>query len=272
MHKQFLFLSLFLVTISSLLCACGTRGAPPLHPRPLGFWENEKAIVQVLHIYSAPAKDLFGNAVLDADGKPTTEESVGFGTGAVVDVNGFVVTNNHVVASDITTGETPSSLDIYAVCTVVNGEKDCTLAQLLATNKEIDLALLKTDKIFPQAINFAEEGELLPGDEVYFWGNVFDYLPPSPFFGHYTGRVEPSYYTGNRFSTKLPLLLFDITAVPGSSGSPVFDRLGRVIAWLNSHLLPVNGERVPGVGIPTSTVRNFLKENMPTPELEKAKK
>ena len=226
--------------------------------RPVGFWSNEKAVVQVLHIFSA--------TITDPNGKIVTQQLMALGTGGVVvNKNGLVLTNNHVVAKlPRIAGQTPATPDIYLVCRVVEGNRNCDKAKVVATDPANDLALLRADRHFSQAVKFVDDDTLMPGDEVYFWGNVFSILPPSPFFGRYLGRVEPPYYSGKGLRA-LPLLLMDITAVNGSSGSPVFNELGQCIGVVVAYFpSAIGGPRPLGVIIPSSTVMKFLKENTPS--------
>lgn len=224
--------------------------------RPVGFYDNEKAVVQVLHI--------FNMTITDSAGKNTTRELVALGTGGlVVDKKGFVLTNNHVVAKpSLDPGQSFSGPDTYMVCRVIEGNRHCEKAKVIDTDPSNDLALLRADKHFTQAVKFVDDNSLSPGDEVYFWGNVFSLLPPSPFFGRYLGRVEPPYYKGKGFIT-LPLLLLDITAVNGSSGSPVFNEYGQCIGVVAAYFSGsvIGGPRPLGIIVPSSTAIKFLKKN-----------
>jgi S1-C subfamily serine protease len=249
-----------------LLCGCVTMAAPKSpgasglsaqspHRRPVGFWTNEKAVVQVLHIFSM--------TITDPNGKTATQQLVALGTGGVVvNKNGFVLTNNHVVAKlPNIAGKNHDTPDIYLVCRVVEGNRNCDKAKVMATDPANDLALLRADRHFSQAVKFVDDSMLMPGDEIYFWGNVFSILPPSPFFGRYIGRVEPPYYNKTGLGA-LPLLFMDITAVNGSSGSPVFNELGQCIGVVVAYFpSAIGGPRPLGVIIPSSTVIKFLKNN-----------
>lgn len=260
-YKQFA----VLLSVVSFLGSCVTVSPTPKytpgratqspHHRPVGFWENEKAVVQVLHI--------FNRSVSDPNGKTVTQQLTALGTGGVVvDVNGLVMTNNHVVEKQ--PGQASHS---YMVCKVIDGIRDCSAAKVVATDPTNDLALLRTDRRFSNAVKFVDDNELVPGDEVYFWGNVFSLLPPSPFFGRYLGRVEPPYYNGKGF-VALPLLLMDITAVNGSSGSPVFNEYGQCIGVVAAYFTGsvIGGPRPLGIIIPSSTATKLLKKNWPKPK------
>ncbi len=241
------------------------------HQRPVGFWENKQAVVQVIHSFNQLALDATGIPILDANGKLTIKKMMNLGTGGVVDADGWVVTNNHIVEKqplDLTIyppamqPDPPLPPELDKVCTVVADVQNCQEAEVVDTDSENDLALIYVDQHFSHVVKFVDNSELVPGDEIYFWGNVFDFLPPSPLFGHYIGRIGPPYYTGTKFSPpSLPLLLMDINVSPGSSGSPVFDELGRAICVAGAYTHGTNGGRSLGVAIPSPKVLKLLKKH-----------
>ena len=279
----------FAVLFSLILFFCGcaatsaqaTRPPPQPHQRPVGFWQNKEAVVQVIHFYNKLDADDDGKPILDANGKLTTNLTASVGTGAVVDINGLVLTNNQVIKNhpielapdqpmpDILFA-TPPPPEIYKVCRVTIGIQICYSAEVVATDAEHDLAQLHTDHHFPRAVEFVDDSELVPGDEIYFWGNVTFFLPPSPFFGHYANRLGPPYYTGTTdFSIPTPLLFMDVNLNFGSSGSPVFNEAGKCIGIGEAFITEVSvGGRSLGIIIPSSTVNKFRKAN-PWPRQKK---
>ncbi len=269
------------VLLSFALFFCGCASTPtqtqPKNSRPVGFWKNKEAVVQVLHFYSKLATDDTGLLpVFDADNKFTTRYAAELGTGAVVNVNGLVITNNHVIANNplrfaegmpIVPPEligTPPQPDMYAVCTVPLGLRTCHPAELVGVDETHDLAKLHTDYHFSQAVEFADDNKLELGDEIYFWGSVFDYLPPSPFFGRFTNRLDLPYFEGSTSFPKesLPLLFIDVNVSKGSSGGPVFNGEGKCIGFVKAYTNPLMlGGRALGVTIPSTTVMKFDKAN-----------
>ncbi len=265
-----------LLSFISFLCGCGggNKKPPPQpqHPRPAGFWKNKEAVVQVAYIFSRLAKDKkTGQFILDKQGRFTTELDNILGTGGVTDVNGEVMTNYHVIKDrPITlTPDDPTPFpaillsappppNIVAVCTNVgNALSHCYTAEIVKTDRSWDLAILHVNHKFPRAIEFADDSGLVPGDELYFWGNVFDILPPSPIFGRYIGHPGKPYYEGINEDR----LIMDITIVPASSGSPVFDYAGRSIGFVSAYTPKIPGPRPVGVIIPSSEATRFKKAN-----------
>lgn len=249
------------------------RPAPAVlqHPRPSGFWEAETGVVQVLHDFSRLTVDDTGKLILDDTGKLTIKTFTAIGTGAVLNVNGLVLTNNHVIEQEpIDLTPFPQAIqpafippDIYKVCIVTAGVSDCYPAEVVYTNPSHDLAWVYTKHHFSHVTKFVDESVLMPGDEVYLWGNVFDLLPPSPLFGRYIRICGPPYYTGTTFSKLLllPVLLMDINVSAGSSGGPVFDALGRAIGLANGSTIPSAGGRSLGIVIPSSVIMKLQKDH-----------
>ena len=282
----------FPVLLSFALFFSGCSGkTPPQTPRqnnrPTGFWENKESVFQVLHFYNKLDIDSDNKPVLDANGKITTSLMMSIGTGFVVDANGLVMTNNHVITEECNiqvsdnkvtlpiptdcTAKLEVTLDrlaapllpeLFQVCTVTLGLRDCKLAEVVAKDEKHDLALLHTDEHFSRIVKFADDRQLTPGDEVYFWGNVSAFLPPSPFFGRYVGHIGPPYYTGENFGKQLPLVLLDLNLSSGSSGSPMFNSEGKCVSVGDGYTnTGFTGGRPLGISIPSSTAIKFLKEN-----------
>lgn len=261
----------FIVLFSLILFFCGcastpTKTQPPKlqHNRPVGFWENKESVVQVLHFYNQLTTDNNNKPILDDKGKFTASIMFSIGTGFVVNTNGLVLTNNHIVnekcpivmaPEKITTplpencaakeAVTPDQFakplpqEVWQVCTVDNGIRHCHPAKIVAADAESDIAKLHTDYHFPRAVEFADDSELVLGDEVYYWGNVFFFLPPSPFFGRYINRLGPPYYTGENFSSSLPLLLIAEISVPVQAEHQFLTGWEDVLVWTPVLHLPL---------------------------------
>jgi S1-C subfamily serine protease len=293
----------YIVLFSFILYFCGcastpTKPLPPQlrHDRPVGFWENKEAVIQILHFYNKLDTDNNNKPILDDKGKFTTSVMLSIGTGFVVDTNGLVLTNNHVVNEKcpivmapatiisplpdecaLKTAVAPDQLakplvpEVLQVCTVVDGVRNCHSAKILAADAKSDIAKLHVDHYFPRAVEFADDSELVLGDEVYYWGNVHFFLPPSPFFGRYINRLGPPYYTGENFTTALPLLLIDGNVNPGTSGGPMFNGLGKCVGMDTGFTPSSMGGRSLGVFIPSSAIKKFEKEHPYPPPKESPK-
>lgn len=250
----------------SILGACannsvGNRTTLP-HPRPARFWENGQAVAQVFHVFDRTETD-------PVTGEVKTGIVTHSGSSAVVDTSGLVLTSSHVV--DATTFEPESAthkVNALLVCKIISGKRKCEYATIVAIDKDRDLAWLKTEMKFDQAVMFGPDSELKTGDEVYSWGNVSG-VPLSSLRGHYINRMEAADLENGGVKTstddkerliKGPFLLMDLRVGPGSSGGPVFDSLGRCIG-----ITSMNTKEGPTIGyiIPSSTIQESLKSILP---------
>lgn len=133
----------------------------------------------------------------------------GHGTGFFVTGSGLVVTNNHVIEK----------------CTKViwvdtTDGKEGT-AKVVGTDKENDLALLKTTLKAPAVAIFRTPVELGPGSAISVIGYGTEKLPP----------IRPKLLSGtfegpNRTGTRLQM---EVAVRPGNSGGPVLDSGGHVV-------------------------------------------
>lgn len=277
--KSTKFAALFSITMLFIGCAATHAKVLPVpppqppqlqHNRPPGFWENKQAVVQV--------KTTFTVTFTFPDASVDTQNLTMLGSGAVVNVNGLVITNNHVTVltlKDLVEVFGPYiqfisaiSPPVHNICSVVKGKQYCGPAKVVATDPGHDLAKLYTHQHFRRAVKFVDNSELAAGDELYFWGNVESLLPLSSFFGRYIGIVEPPYVEKDIMTPLLlPLLFVDVIGFQGSSGGPGFDELGRCIGLIVSGYTKDAGTRTVSVVIPSNTVMKFNADNpYPLPE------
>ncbi|QEK12675.1 trypsin-like serine protease [Crassaminicella thermophila] len=132
------------------------------------------------------------------------------GSGVVINDNGRIITNNHVV----------DGLDkIY----VVTYDGKVYQAELLYADKEIDLALLQINRTDLQPIKLADEKEIKVGDEVIAIG--------TPLFFGYRNSASKGIISGlnrpvDRFYTYLQT---DASINPGNSGGPLVNMNGELV-------------------------------------------
>jgi 2-alkenal reductase len=182
----------------------------------------------------------------------TTLADFGSGSGFIIDDQGHIVTNNHVVQ------DADSIRVTFAGGSVAQ-------AQLLGTDPYADLAVIQVD-VPPNQLTMVELGnsdELQVGQRVIAIGNPFG-LSGSMTVGIVSalGRTLPSALVNPDLgSFSNPEIIQTDTAInPGNSGGPLLDSHGRVIG-VNTAIRSESGANT-GVGfaVPVNTVKRSVQQ------------
>jgi putative serine protease PepD len=178
------------------------------------------------------------------------------GSGFVVDEQGHIVTNQHVVAA-------ASSVSV----SFWNGaELD---AEIVGTDPSTDLAVLHVDAspALLAPLRFAESSSVEVGDPVLAFGSPFGLE------GTITSGIVSALHremTAPNTFTITDTIQTDAAINHGNSGGPLLDRRGRVIG-VNAQIESESGGS-DGVGfaIPSSTVRPIVRQLIATGEVRHA--
>ncbi len=174
---------------------------------------------------------------------------LGTGSGFVIDPNGNIVTNNHVVADG----------DEFEIV-FASGER--SRATLQGTDVDSDLAVLRADSL-PTNVNpvpLGDSGNLQVGQFVIAIGNPFGEAG-SMSIGIISGlgrTLESQHIVAGGGNFSIPQVIQTDAAInPGNSGGPLLNLNGEVIG-VNSAILSTTGANT-GVGfsIPVNAVRNI---------------
>ena len=134
------------------------------------------------------------------------------GSGFVLTSDGYVVTNNHVVAD-----ATSVTVKLY------NGDEyDATI---VGTDEMNDVALLKIDATGLQAVTIGDSDQIEVGEEVIAIGNPLGELT----FTMTAGYVSALDREINTDGKPINMLQTDVAINSGNSGGPLFDMNGNVI-------------------------------------------
>ena len=174
--------------------------------------------------------------------KKGTETYWATGTGFFVSADGVIATNYHVVAG----------ASVIRVSTADGEKHDATL---LSTDPDHDLALLKTEGVFPPA-ELGDSSALRVGDDVYVIGNPLGDLTYSFTGGvvSYLGRV-----IAGESGTQVRVFQTDAAINEGNSGGPVFDDTGKVVGIASAKYA---SDVIEGLGfcIPIDDVKAVLAQ------------
>ncbi len=164
------------------------------------------------------------------------------GSGLIVDPNGIVVTNAHVI-------EGASRI----VVTLLDGRE--LQAEVLGSDREADLAILKVEARSLPAVPLGPSHELWMGETVVAIGNPFG-LSHTVTTGVLSarGRSVPGSVQGMRYTD---FLQTDASINPGNSGGPLVDLAGRVIGINTAIIQGANGI---GFAIPADRAERVVED------------
>jgi S1-C subfamily serine protease len=177
-----------------------------------------------------------------------TAFGAGTGSGVILDTDGHIVTNYHVV-------QDATNLDVKL------SDGTVATAEVVGTDPGDDLAVLKIDATGMQLTpaRLADTSQLRIGDSVVAIGNPLDLeatLTEGVVSG--LGRVLSS-----ENGRPLRQLIQTDTAInPGNSGGGLFNAAGELVGITNALENPAGQEAFSGIGyaIPASTLQRFLPD------------
>jgi S1-C subfamily serine protease len=200
-------------------------------------------------------RDPFEQARRQMWGQQLYDEYVSYGSGVVIDENGYLLTNDHVIhGADRIQVRFGTSTNEYE-------------ATVIKSDAKTDVALLKL-KSRPgekfRAIKLAKEDDLLLGETVLALGNPLN-LGGSVTRGILSSKSRTAPREGERI-TNQNLLQTDAPINPGNSGGPLVNLRGELIGINATVAENPNGQQAQGIGfaIPIRIVEEALSEIFPT--------
>lgn len=180
---------------------------------------------------------------LPENGKLPEREVQGAGSGVIVDAtNGYVITNNHVI---------DKADEIY----VVFKDKRQIKAEVVGTDDETDIAVLKIKADNLTAVPIGTSANLQVGDFVVAIGNPFG-------LGHTvtSGIVSALGRSGLGIENYEDFIQTDASINPGNSGGALINLKGELIG-INTAILSRTGGNVGiGFAIPIDMVRTTMDQ------------
>ncbi len=177
------------------------------------------------------------------------------GSGFVLNKEGYILTNDHVVGGDI-----PNERRITISLPEPDGR---TLeARYIASDIGSDLAILKVDALNLPVAPLGDSDDILVGEWAIAIGNPFD-LGPTVSIGVISAldRDVPQPQEGDRYYRDM--IQTDAAINPGNSGGPLVNADGEVMG-INSFIYTGGDYSIGSIGIgfaiPINTARNFIDE------------
>ena len=184
------------------------------------------------------------------------EVNGGGGSGFVVDADGHIVTNYHVVRGNAT-----------VMVGLADGRR--VPGAVLGFDPHNDLAVVKIDPagLDLQPVRLGDSAALVVGEPVAAIGNPFG-LERTLTTGVISGleRVRPALERGGR--PQRGLVQTDVSINPGNSGGPLINADGAVIGVNASAESPVSGSVGIGFAVPSNIVIRFLPDMIAGREIQ----
>lgn len=182
-----------------------------------------------------------GNSGND-DGSGSLQEE-GMGSGFLFEADGYILTNQHVIA------------DADQIKVTVTGHQEPYVAKLLGSSYDLDLAVLKIEGTDFPTLKLGDSGATNMGDWVVAIGNPYGFDHTVTVGVLSSNEREISIQDSDGTRNYEHLLQTDASINPGNSGGPLINLNGEVIG-INTAV----SSQAQGIGfaIPTSTITEVL--------------
>lgn len=229
-----------------------TYAAEKSLPSVVHILSTKNSKVQTVEVQSDPFSDFFsdpfgffGNPNQGNGGKQKrsvrTPKQQGSGSGVIISNDGYIVTNNHVVA------------DADELTVTLNDNKEYS-ARIIGTDKTTDLALIKIDGKNLPAITIANSENIKVGEWVLAVGNPFN-LTNTVTAGIVSAKGRSLYQNGVE-----SFIQTDAAINPGNSGGALVNTRGELIG-INAMLYSQTGSFSGyGFAIPTSIMNKVVDD------------
>lgn len=200
------------------------------------------------HTYRMSFMDMF---FYDGD---RTAQRVSSGSGVIFSSDGYIISNNHVVAD-------ADKLEVII-------GKDSYEAKLIGTDPSTDLSVLKIEAKNLKAIPIGSSRDLQVGEGVIAVGNPFNLTSTVT-----SGIVSAKARALNIVQDKFPIESFiqtDAAINPGNSGGALVNRKGELVG-INTAILSKTGSYAGyGFAIPVDIVKKVVDDIIKYGEVQKA--
>jgi 2-alkenal reductase len=204
----------------------------------------ERSAIDVVAAVTPAVVTVINEVIYEQGGGETSAQPAGAGTGFIIDTEGHIVTNQHVIAGG----------DAFRVIFADGEERDATV---IGADKVSDLAVVKVDGAVPATVGFGDSDLLKPGQTVLAIGS-----PLRTYTNTVTEGIVSAIgrdVSGVNYSN---LIQHDAAINPGNSGGPLFNLRGEVVG-VNTLGIPEtqSGEPVQGIffAIPSNAVAQIAQ-------------
>ena len=205
---------------------------------------TEMSAVDVIEAVAPAVVTVINEGTFEPGSDGSAAQPVGSGTGFIIDDDGHIITNQHVVAGG----------DAFRVVFADGEERE---AQLVAADNVSDLAVVKVDGAVPATVAFGDSDALKPGQTVLAIGSPLGAFTNTVTEGIVSaiGRDFPG---AGQYSN---LIQHDAAINPGNSGGPLFNLRGEVVGVNTLGIPEDESGPIQGIffAIPSNTVAQITQ-------------
>lgn len=174
-----------------------------------------------------------------------TQTYEGMGSGVIVDSDGYILTNSHVISD--------GDADTIRVKFIDGTE---SAGKLLWNNSTIDLAIVKVDRKGLSAAEFGDSDDIIIGEPVVAIGNPLSHELDRTVTAGIISGLNRSIQI-DEYTVMEPLIQTDASINPGNSGGPLFNAEGLVIGINTAKMTSAEGL---GFSIPINMAKGIIEE------------
>lgn len=167
-----------------------------------------------------------------------TKATTGSGSGVIISENGYILTNNHVISSADSSSFYQVS-DAKSITVKIYGDETEYPAEIVGTDSQTDLAVLKIDKTGLQAAELGDSSSVQIGEFVLAIGNPYNLD-----FSVTAGIISALNREMTVDSTTYKVIQADCAINSGNSGGALVNSKGQVIGITT---LKLSGTGIEGV-------------------------
>ncbi|MFU8813210.1 MAG: trypsin-like peptidase domain-containing protein [Balneolaceae bacterium] len=202
--------------------------------------------------------------VVDEFGRPSRFEQSGNvifthnvrnGSGVIVDSDGYIITNRHVVDGAQTVQVLlPERENVGHDESILNPRGIMLLAEVVGVDRETDIAVLKVDATGLPTLPFGDSEEIRAGDFVFAFGSPLG-LQQSVSMGIVSAKARQL-----REEDPMIYIQTDAPINPGNSGGPLVNVQGEVIGINTLNLSQSGGSEGLGFAAPSHIVESIYRQ------------
>ncbi|TKX28827.1 serine protease [Campylobacter sp. MIT 12-5580] len=174
------------------------------------------------------------------------------GSGVIISSDGYIITNNHVIA------------DVDSISVSLPDDDTEYKAKLVGADEKTDLAVIKIEAKNLSAVSFADSDKLMEGDMVFALGNPFGV--GSSVTSGIVSALNKNNIGLNQYEN---FIQTDASINPGNSGGALVDSRGALVGINSAILSRSGGNNGIGFAIPSNMAKDIAKRLVEKGKIER---